>query len=129
LDRYRLNPRDARLQTNRQPDRWTQGEEEMIQESKNPKSVLGVGWYRPEQWALLLAKSVDRDQLESTHAEWLAQAETSLDRIRAAGQNPVKIDIDVEDMIAWCAKQGIPMDGDARSQYIADQTRLRDQRS
>jgi hypothetical protein len=101
----------------------------MIKESENAKPVLGVGWYRPEQWALLLAESVDRDQLESTHAEWLTSAEASLDKIRAAGQNPIKIDIDLEDMIAWCARQGIPLDGDARAHYIADQTRLRDQQS
>ena len=97
--------------------------------TKNPKSELGVGWYRPEQWALLLAESVDRDELESTHAEWLAQAERSLARIRAAGLKPIKIDIDVEDLIAWCANQGIPLDGNARSQYIADRIRLKDQGS
>ena len=101
----------------------------MIQDPDNPKAVLGVGWYRPEQWALLLAQSVDRDELESTHAEWLASAEASLDKIRAAGPNPIKIDVDVEDMITWCGKQGIPLDGNARAQYIADQTRLRDQQS
>ena len=99
----------------------------MIKESRNPEAVLGVGWYRPEQWALLLAESVDRAELESTHAEWLASAEASLDKIRAAGQNPVKIDIDVEEMIAWCSKQGMPLDGEARAQFIAEKTRQKDQ--
>ncbi|MCF8037698.1 MAG: hypothetical protein K9K79_00130 [Desulfohalobiaceae bacterium] len=98
-----------------------------MKKAKNSKSMLGVGWYRPEQWELLLAESVDRDELESTHAEWLAQAERSLARIRAAGHKPIKIDIDVEDLIAWCANQEIPLDGNARSQYIAEQTRLRSQ--
>ena len=81
--------------------------------------MLGVGWYRPEQWELLLAESVDRDELESTHAEWLAQAERSLARIRAAGHKPIKIDIDVEDLIAWCANQEIPIDGNARRKGLS----------
>ena len=90
-----------------------------MKESEDSKIALGIGWYRPEQWALLLAKSVDRDQLESTHAEWLEIAEEILEKMRAAGQNPVKIDIDVKEMITWCSKQSLPLDGNARSRYIA----------
>lgn len=99
----------------------------MIDESQNPETVLGVGWYRPEQWALLLAESVDRDELESTHAEWLASAEPSLKTIQATGQRPIKIDVDVEEMIAWCSGKGMPLDGNARSQFIAEKTRQKDQ--
>jgi hypothetical protein len=94
----------------------------MKRESNTPVTVLGVGWYRPEQWALLLAESVDRDKLASTHAEWLAIAKVSLDRMRAAGQHPVKIEIDVEEMIAWCSKQGLLLNGSARAQFIAHKT-------
>lgn len=71
----------------------------MIEKSKRQETVLGVGWYRPAQWALLLSVSLDRDELESTHAEWLASAESSLETIRPTGHNPVKIDIDVEELI------------------------------
>ena len=98
-----------------------------MEQSEQPQVVLGVGWYRPEQWALLLAQSVDRDELESTHAEWLASAESSLKTIEAAGQTPIKIDVDVEEMIAWCLGNGMPLDGDARAQFIAEKTRQKDQ--
>ncbi len=99
-----------------------------MKKSEHSRTVLGIGRYRPEQWALLLTESVDRDQLASTHAEWLVSAAAALDEIRAEGILAVKIDIDVEDMIAWCAKQGIPLDSDARSRYIAYQTELRSRR-
>ncbi|MDH4188419.1 MAG: hypothetical protein OEV08_15630 [Nitrospira sp.] len=99
----------------------------MIRKAETPESVLGVGWYRPEQWALLLAHSADCDELEASHAEWLASAEPTLDRIRAIGQNPIKIDIDVEEMIAWCSAKGMPLDGKARSQFIAEKTMQKDQ--
>lgn len=99
----------------------------MTKKSRNPKVVLGVGWYRPEQWALLLAESVDRAKLDATHADWLASAKTSLKKIRAAGQNPVKIDIDVEEMIDWCSEQGMPLNGEARAQFIAEKARQKRQ--
>ena len=99
----------------------------MITKAEHPDAVLGVGWYRPEQWALLLVQSVDRDELESTHAEWLASAESSLKMIKEAGHNPIKIDVDVEEMIAWCSRKGMPLDGSARSQFIAENTRQKDQ--
>ena len=98
-----------------------------MEESQDSQRVLGVGWYRPEQWTLLLSVSVDRDELESTHAEWLSSAESSLKTIREAGYNPVKIDIDVEEMIAWCKKNGVPVDGNARAHFIVDKTRQRAQ--
>jgi len=85
--------------------------------------MLAVGWYQPAQWALLLAHSADRDELESTHAEWLASAELSLQRLREAGQHPVKIDIDVEEMIEWCARKHVPLDGSSRSEFIAKKAR------
>ena len=92
-----------------------------------PGLVLGVGWYRPEQWALLLSASVDRDELESTHAEWFASSESSLVTIRKTGINPIKIDIDVEEMIDWCKEKNIPLDSAARSHFIAEKTRLMNQ--
>ena len=95
--------------------------------SREQETVLGVGWYRSEQWALLLSVSIDRDELESTHAEWLASAESSLETIRSTGRNPIKIDIDVEELLNWCKKKNIPIDGDARAHFIADKTRLMDQ--
>ena len=98
-------------------------------ESKNQEKVIGVGWYKPEQWALLLSASVDRDELESTYAEWLTSAESSLKAIRKTGWTLIKIDIDVEELIFWCNKAGMPLDGNARAQFIIDKTREMDQKA
>jgi hypothetical protein len=95
----------------------------MMTRSRGTGTTIGVGWYRPEQWALLLSASVDRDELESTHAEWVDSAESSLKVIRATEHNPIKIDIDVEEMIAWSQENGRDLDGYARSQFIAAKTR------
>lgn len=50
-------------------------------------------------------------------------AESSLKTIRKTGVDPVKIDIDVEEMIAWAQSSGRPLDGNARSEFIAEKTR------
>jgi hypothetical protein len=84
---------------------------------------IGAGWYRPEQWALLRASSVDRDELEQTHAEWLRMAENTLKTFRKQGQHLQKVDIDVEEMIVWAKAAGKPLDGDARSEFIAIKTK------
>ena len=39
--------------------------------------VLGVAWYRAADWNRLLEMSEDRDELESSHAEWMEQANRS----------------------------------------------------
>jgi hypothetical protein len=47
-----------------------------------PTSIVGVAWYRPEQWEVLRNASIDRDKLEDTHAEWLAEAERVVKELR-----------------------------------------------
>ena len=94
--------------------------------SEESESVLGVGWYRREQWALLLSSSADRDELEDTYDEWLTSAEKTVAELQATGANPRKIDIDMEEMISWAQGKGVRLDGDARSEFIAIQTREND---
>lgn len=35
--------------------------------------VMGIAWYRPEQWPRLREVSADIEGLEETHAEWLGR--------------------------------------------------------
>lgn len=90
--------------------------------------LVGIGWYRPEQWALLKANSVDSAELEASHDEWLACAEKTMDRMRKVGTQFKKVDIDVEEMIRWCQSRGKTMDGQARAEFIARKTRSRNQK-
>ena len=34
------------------------------------KTILGIGWYKEDQWDLLLKHAVDKEDLEPTYAEW-----------------------------------------------------------
>ena len=99
-----------------------------MRREENRPVVVGVGWYSPGQWALLKAKSVDSKELEASHDEWLANAEKTLARMRKAGAQFKKIDIDVEEMIRWCQSTGNAMDGKARAEFIARKTQAWNQK-
>ncbi|NLF38136.1 hypothetical protein GX586_01735 [bacterium] len=86
--------------------------------------LTGVAWYRREQWELLRYVSSDADKLEDTYDEWLESAERTFKEILKAGINLVKVDVDVDELVAWCRSQGRPVDGDARSLFVTHKIRL-----
>ena|SRR5215207_6568566 len=81
--------------------------------------VIGVAWYRPEQWETLRNASVDRDKLEETYAEWLADAERVVKQLQQQGLRVIKVEVEITDLLVWCGGQRIPLDGEARSNYAA----------
>jgi hypothetical protein len=106
-------------------DRWTG---ELIEETQEPSkvtTVTGVGWYRAEQWERLREISADREKLEETYEDWVASAEESLREMRKVGLYAEKVEIDVEELLAWCRAQGRDVDGKARAQYAAIMLRQR----
>jgi hypothetical protein len=83
-----------------------------------PEFVVGVGWYYPEQWSMLLDVSTDRDSLEKTHDEWLCLAEKAMCDLKKSGGSPRKVYIDVEKLVAWCKARNRPVDGAARAEFV-----------
>ena len=85
----------------------------------SPATVIGVVWYRPEQWEIMRNVAVDRDKLEDTYAEWLMDAERAVKQLQQRGLRVIKVDIEVADLMLWCENQRFPLDGEARSKYTA----------
>lgn len=85
--------------------------------------VLGVAWYRKEQWGRLLEISEDRDRLEETYEAWEASARASLPKLRRQGIIPRRVDIDVEELLRWCQSEGRPVDASARVIFTAEKLR------
>lgn len=83
------------------------------------KVMVGIGFYRREQWPLLLASAVDADILEKTYDDWLDVVDTSIDTIKAHGLEPKLVDVDVDELISFCRKEGLRNNAGARSKYIA----------
>jgi hypothetical protein len=88
--------------------------------SEYQKIAIGIAWYRPEQWSMLRALSSDPEVLERTHAEWLAGVAKTMEALRQQGISVKKIDIDVQELSAWCQSRDRVMDGDARATYVTE---------
>jgi hypothetical protein len=89
-------------------------------------TVLGVAWYRREQWNRLLEISSDRDRLEDTYEEWKSTAEKHFDELARPGFAIRRVDIDVEELLSWCGSQDRPVDGEARAQFTTMKLRERE---
>ena len=91
------------------------------------KTVMGVAWWRRDQWGRLFEISSDRTELEDTYDEWKAVAEENLGNLAQHGYTFRKVEIDVEELLIWCNSQNRPVDGDARSEFTAVKLRESEQ--
>jgi len=82
--------------------------------------IIGIAWYRPEQWSLLRALSSDPEVLEPTYAEWLAVVSKTVEDLQQRGISVKKIDVDVQELGAWCQSHNLVMDGAARATYVTE---------
>jgi hypothetical protein len=82
-----------------------------------PQRTVGIAWYRPEQWQRLREVAIDIDDVEETHAEWLGTANNIIDDMEHHGIVVRKVDVDVEELVTWCIKKGLPLDAKARASF------------
>lgn len=81
-------------------------------------TLIGIGWYKKEQWDDLRRVSVDREILENTWEEWATVAERRMIDLMRLGSNVQKVPVDVDDLVLWCRAQYRPVDADARATYV-----------
>ncbi|MCX5886440.1 MAG: hypothetical protein NT096_11115 [Proteobacteria bacterium] len=62
--------------------------------------------------------SADRDALEQNYDEWLQYAEEGLMTLKQEGIIPVKVDIDVDKLVAWCRAEKRSVNAEARVAYV-----------
>ena len=86
-------------------------------------TVVGIGWYKKEQWDELRRVSVDRGTLEPTWEEWAAVAEQRMIDLMRLGTNVQKVPVDVGELVLWCRAQNRPVDGEARATYVTTHIR------
>ncbi len=94
-----------------------------MKKKKSQKTILGVGWYKKEQWKLLRECSEDVENLENTYYEWVANANDTIKKISNSGHRIEKIEIDVHELIVWCKKENCTVNGESRSKFISLKTK------
>src|SRR5438128_1613404 len=95
----------------------------MKNESDSSHVVAGVAWYRPEQWQRLREISEDAANLEETYESWLSEAEKIMRERPLGNLRMEKVDVDVEQLLAWCNDQGLEVNSKSRAQYVAEKCR------
>jgi hypothetical protein len=70
--------------------------------ARTGRTIVGFSWYRPEQWERLVEISEDKHNLEDTYSEWIANATKVFDTPKSAGANPIRIEVDTEELLEWC---------------------------
>ena len=86
-------------------------------------AILGIAWYKREEWSHLWEIAADRDEIEDTYEEWLNNAETRLREMAEAGINAKRVYINVGELQDWCIVHGRPLDGSARAVFTAEKLR------
>jgi hypothetical protein len=95
----------------------------------NSKLVTGVAWYRPEEWTRLREVSEDVENFDETYEAWEQTAERMLREGIPDDVTVEKIDIDVEEVLAWCNVLGLPMNAQSRARYVSDRLRQKHEAS
>jgi len=86
----------------------------------SPGMRVGVAWYRDSEWEKLRQLAADPEILEETYAEWTKVYENGIRQLRASGLVPERVEIDVEELRAWCTAQKCPLDGKARAAFATE---------
>ena len=85
--------------------------------------ILGIAWFRPEQWEQLREVAVDADILEQTHDEWEKLARRTIKDLARQGILARRVDVDLQRLQAWCAEHQRPLDASARAAYASERLR------
>ena len=61
--------------------------------------IMGVSWYRPEQWERLREISEDKETFAISYEASLAESEKKIQDLEAQGMRPIKVEVDVEALL------------------------------
>lgn len=90
------------------------------------ETVTGVLWLQAEQWQRLREMAHDPEEFHLDYQTWRRTAEQVMATIRDTGHKVVKVEVDLEDLAAWCRARLRPLDASARSEYVAKKVSERD---
>lgn len=91
------------------------------------KPVTGILWWKPEQWEKAKKISTDSHVFDNSYQEWKEAAEEALKKFRFLGLKVYKIEIDLDELIKWCKDQKVPLDADARAEFVSIKVKKRDE--
>ncbi|MGI5861946.1 MAG: hypothetical protein ACOX6T_07785 [Myxococcales bacterium] len=78
-----------------------------------------LAWYKRDQWPRFREVSAEPERLAETYDEWLADANRQLEDLRARKIAVTRVIVDVEELIAWCERNGRKVEPGAAAEFAA----------
>ena len=88
--------------------------------SDMPRRIIGLPWYRREDYPMIRQMMTDSHVLASTYEKWLAAAENNESVGRQAGLEILRVMIDPDEFKTWCLANGMEPNGAARTKYASE---------
>lgn len=85
-----------------------------------PKIVLGLSWFKREDYERVLAIMEDSHVLPADFDEWEKRAKAQEASGKAKGVTVRRVIVDPEKFIAWCASKRIALNAQARGKFAAE---------
>ena len=81
--------------------------------------VIGISWFREEDYAAIRAVSEDGHKIPSKWKDWLKGAEEMEQKAIQSGNTVERINIDPDTFPDWCKKNGVGINREGRQKFIA----------
>ncbi|MGB2821451.1 MAG: hypothetical protein WBF17_10745, partial [Phycisphaerae bacterium] len=95
-------------------------ETHMNAEANDDEVVVAVGWYKPSQWERLEEIASDIKEIWESYEQWHAAMTRRISRRPGEPRRYVKVEIEVEELLAWCQQRDRPVDAAARAEFAAE---------
>jgi hypothetical protein len=86
-----------------------------------PISLLGIAWYREDDYPSILDVMTDSHLLPRTFREWKKRAESTESQALREGKIVVRAVIDPKAFPGWCVVRGLNIDAKARTAFANEE--------
>ena len=81
-------------------------------------TVIGIAWYREEDYERIMTLMADGASFPKTHASWRQKAVRMERELKRQGLRPVRVEVDPVAFERWCIEQGTLPDSQARNRFV-----------
>jgi hypothetical protein len=91
--------------------------------SNSAVTVVGMVWYRREDYEAIRTIMVDSEELPDTYDKWFYQAEKTAKYLKRRGLAVERAYLDPHEFPDWCKANGMQLNGAARSAFASEGAR------
>lgn len=86
--------------------------------------ITGIAYYKKEDYNRFLSIIADRESMHDSWEEWYQAFLKTRNDLISQGIRIKTVEVDLDELIAYCARKEIKNDGKARSQFALDKVRF-----